>query len=317
MIESFQTKKEATKFDSININCYDLWKEYPPDGSRREFKTFERNLFRCIYRCPIIPIKFRRGLWYLLNKIHLDTFWLDCLNYYWTKILKQRPIHGVLDFAFFLGVHRRLFHNLKLDIEDNSDLHLKVFQSPPTIYMLLAFAYRGSYMSYFHHVNLAIKYGSRHATILEFGAGICPVTSTFVSFSLNRGGKFIVCDIETIYFHYGCMKLSAYPNVSYVTLQPDNNFMMDCNTNFDVIYCLEVFEHLPSPLKVVEMFYKLLNSDGLLIFDYIISVGDGLDTKAGIKERSKVLLYIKEHFKLIEGDLSNIENSIGLTVVRK
>ncbi|MEO0564494.1 MAG: methyltransferase type 12, partial [Chloroflexota bacterium] len=77
-----------------------------------------------------------------------------------------------------------------------------------------------------------------------------------------------------------------------------------------------VFEHLNAPMETIRRFHEYLNVGGVLIFDYILSEGTGLDTKAGLEQREDVLAFIEQHFDIVEGKI-DYDRSMRLTVARK
>jgi 2-polyprenyl-3-methyl-5-hydroxy-6-metoxy-1,4-benzoquinol methylase len=78
---------------------------------------------------------------------------------------------------------------------------------------------------------------------------------------------------------------------------------------YDVIVCLAVFEHLPNPYEIVEVFYDHLKQGGVLIFDYIKGEGKGLDSKAGLTDRKKVLAFIEKNLNILEGKIDYKDNT--------
>jgi hypothetical protein len=59
-----------------------------------------------------------------------------------------------------------------------------------------------------------------------------------------------------------------------------------------------------------------LKSKGHLLFDFILSDGEGQDTKEAIDQRKRVLEFIEKNFNLIDGNLS-VNKSIEFCVVQK
>jgi len=117
-------------------------------------------------------------------------------------------------------------------------------------------------------------------------------------------------------FHYATYKFKKCSNVIPITLLPENNFQLITNRRFDVVFCCQVFEHLNDPMKTIKTLYEVLNNDGVIYFDYIISEAKGLDTLQGLTYRSDVLDFIKDKFVIEFGSIDKTKN-IGLTVARK
>ena len=68
--------------------------------------------------------------------------------------------------------------------------------------------------------------------------------------------------------------------VTTVQIDPDDDAALP--GQYDVIVCLETFEHLPRPLAALTHFHTALRPGGVLVFDYIRSEGAYLDTPAGL-----------------------------------
>lgn len=152
-------------------------------------------------------------------------------------------------------------------------------------------------------------------SVLEFGCGSAPITTTLCEFLPPRGDAHVwISDIETVPFHFAAHKLAAFPNVHAVPLRPENRFRFPLAQKFDAIFCMTVLEHLQEPLAVVEHLRELLARGGLLFFDYIKSDATGLDTRAGRDERPDVIAYLRKHFRVLQGELDE-HRSIELTIV--
>jgi SAM-dependent methyltransferase len=149
---------------------------------------------------------------------------------------------------------------------------------------------------------------------LEFGCGVAPVCTTHFEFHRSREIDFYLADIETVSFHYAAWKFAEFSNVLPIALSPENDFRLDLQEPLDAIFCLAVFEHLNQPLDTITAFHRQLAPGGVLIFDYIKSDAQGLDTAQGLEQRKSVIGYIRENFALLHGRL-NEDDSMGLTVI--
>lgn len=300
----------------ISLDIKDIWLKYPIDKLSVMPYSIRPNYLEFFYRTQILPLKFRSLLWTFFNKSHIDTHWLERLNSYWTEILKARPILGVLDFAFLHGVYRRKFYNFSKNFEYENDRHLEAFQQPELLYQLINCSYRESIVSEIYPILLLKRHLKTQGSILEFGAGIAPISRALMDFGLAKRQIFIA-DLRTYAFHYACYRFRAYKNITPIVLNSENSFSLPNNIKFAAMFCREVFEHLPDPMTTIKMFYDRLVQNGILIFDYIKSDGHGLDTLAGLKSRLDVLRFIKSNFTILEGDLDNIYESTGLIIVRR
>jgi SAM-dependent methyltransferase len=115
--------------------------------------------------------------------------------------------------------------------------------------------------------------------------------------------------------HFARWKFRSNPSVSTVIISQDDNAPL--KEQYDAIFCLEVLEHLPRPIPVIQHLDASLKRGGYLIFDYVRSDGQGLNSVAGLRDRIDVLRYIVERFQIEEGDIPLGGEHIGPTVVRK
>ncbi len=127
---------------------------------------------------------------------------------------------------------------------------------------------------------------------------------------------FTIADIQTIFLHYAFYRFRRYSNLKTLVLNPDNGFQIESKEKQDAIFCITVFEHLNNPAETIKRFHQILEIDGILIFDYILGDGDGLDTMQAVRDRNIVLDFINEKFDVVFGKISKTD-SMALTVIRK
>jgi 2-polyprenyl-3-methyl-5-hydroxy-6-metoxy-1,4-benzoquinol methylase len=80
---------------------------------------------------------------------------------------------------------------------------------------------------------------------------------------------------------------------------------------------VEVLEHLPRPVAVLQHFYRALKPGGHLVFDYIRSEGKGLDTSTSLRDRLAALQFILDHFDIVSGEVRLDGSNVGATVARQ
>ncbi len=320
MTEIFYQKKKENQLDNLVIDVKKIYEKYPI--SKKIFPSpnlvkFTENYFHKIYKSSFIPKKIRNYLWHIFRRLNLDLSWFREFNKYWSKILGARPFWDINDLFFLKNVYRLKFQYNILPESDDPYLHLEAWQCPEVIYQLLFLVCKEIFANSFNILNILKKKKKKINSILEFGCGTAPITTSLFEFHrLSKNIKIFISDIQTIAFHYAAFKFRRCSNVISVLLEPENNFLLKLNEKVDVIFCLAVFEHLNKPIETINIFYKTLNKGGLLVFDYKMTEGEGLDTHISAKERNSVLDFIEKKFNIIFGRISK-EKDIGLTIVRK
>jgi hypothetical protein len=301
-------------FDCLRIDVRQLFATHPltqKDPKRGLWGT----PFEPCYSTPLAPVRFRRMLWSLLRRTKLDQSWFTRFRRYWSKVLGGRPLWGVEDFYFLRNVYRMRFQRTGgLPADASAATHLEVWQDPAVLCHLFHSVYKEELFHCLHALELLSLARRPVRRALEFGCGAAPICTSFFEFHRTRKIDFFLADIEAVSFHYAAWKFGEFPNVFPVALTPENEFSLDLPEPLDAIFCLAVFEHLNRPIDTVAAFHRLLAPGGVLIFDYIISEAQGLDTAQGLRERSAVMRYLRENFQVLHGRLDE-EKSIGLTVV--
>ena len=192
--------------------------------------------------------------------------------------------------------------------------NLQAWQDPDTMYLIFGSVWKYAKSDYLDFLQF-LKYLPKDGKILEYGCGIAPITQGFVRYLQHKDYHFVIADIMQINFIYAMYLLNKYEEVTSQLLAPWHNTLTDTET-YDAIFCLTVMEHIPNPVEVMQSFHRALKDGGVLVFDYIKSEGEGLDSKTSLKQRAACIEYIRDNFEVIKGNLSSHE-SIGETVVRK
>ena len=323
MNETFYRKKEKNYFKNFTIDVKKLYDNYPISKKIKPLKNqvyFMNTFFNKIYRNRLIPLKIRNYLWYYFRQTNLDISWFNEFNRYWIKILGARSLKNVHDLFFLRNLYNMKFQENIVPDTNDPYIHLEAWQRPELIHYLVYNVTNERLYNEHAILKLLRKKKKKFNTILEFGCGTAPITTTlFTFFHVPKNVVIYISDIPTLAFHYAAYKFRKCSNVIPILLIPENSFLIDLDDNLDVIFCITVFEHLNKPLETVKTFYKLLNHNGLLFFDYVknpVNINDGMDTQHGIRERNKVLDFILDNFKVVFGRI-NREKNVGLTIVRK
>jgi SAM-dependent methyltransferase len=253
-----------------------------------------------------------------LRRLRLDQRWFEEFAAYWSSVLGGRHLWAVDDFHFLRGVYRIRHQDNQVPDTDDPRTHLLAWQQPELIYQLFQQVMIESQSAQVpvctamrSHLKRPLK------ALLEFGCASAPIVTSYLEFfGPATETTFFVSDIQTLSFHYAAFKFRTRPNVVPTLLQPEHRFALSLDRRVDVICCLQVFEHLQEPRRVVEQLADALQPGGLLVFDYFRGDGAGLDTHQGVEERGAVLDFIGRHFDLADGELS-VDRTIMRAIARK
>jgi 2-polyprenyl-3-methyl-5-hydroxy-6-metoxy-1,4-benzoquinol methylase len=143
--------------------------------------------------------------------------------------------------------------------------------------------------------NLNYKKGER---ILDYGCGV----SSFTKWALEHR-KFDVTLAEIDGPMLKFCKWRYGKKVSYCKIRPGKEGL-PLKEEYDIILCLDMLEHVWSPLNVVKHLCSHLNAQGRLI-ETFIDDSSGSNLRNANKERPLVLNYLNKHLKLISGSLNS------------
>lgn len=321
MTNAFHFERNDNFFGNTEHSIEDALRSFPLDsketGGRRAFDG-ANSLLRKVYRSRWLPLRFRRRLWHVARRTELDQTWFIPFAKYWTSVLGGRPLWGVQDFYFLRSYYRLAFQNLRIPDKASAREHALAFQRPEALYFLFQQIYREKISNHAGLVARALKRGPRRiSAFLEYGCGTAPIaTSLFEFFPENSSIRVHLADLIALPLQYAAYKFRCYPNVSVHPLLAENNLQMVDPVTVDVIFCLNVFEHLNDPMVTVKKFHDNLNSGGLLVFDYIQGDAQGLDSLAGLEQRNDVLSFIEQNFRIVEGEIEK-GRSTGEVICQK
>jgi SAM-dependent methyltransferase len=318
----FFNSNETNYFDKLVVDVAALYKNHPIEQmrntpSRRRLPDFANSRWHQIYRNRLLPLKLRQKLWQFNRQTHADISWFQAFSGYWSTVLGGRPLFSVHDLIFLKNLYRIRFQANEVPDTEDEAIHLMAWQQPEILYQLLHYVVKGGLQNQLHSVAQLRHLKRKPARIVEYGCSLAPIVSTMLEFyPLDNDLEIIICDIETVTFHYGAWRLRHCSNVRPIALKVEDGFQLQLNEPVDVIFCMTVFEHMNKPMETIQRFYDLLTPGGLLVFDYIKSDGHGLDTVQAVRERESVLRFIQESFELVQGTIDpNL--SVSQTVVRK
>jgi SAM-dependent methyltransferase len=319
MQNEFHQQRSSNQYDNLVTDVEQIYREYLLTAlPKLRYKSAPLARY---YRTRYLPLRFRVTIMCFLRTVRLDLTWFNEFRAYWVTVLQGRQLWGVEDLYFLRNWYRVKYQNNVLPDTYDPNVHLQAWQQPELLYFLLHMVYRESLEENIRHQLLILSYirhlGRKPTSILEFGCA----TATLVRFYLDlydplRKTRLYISDIKTLAFHYAACRFAQYANVTAIPLLPEENLLLQMDSKVDVIFCVTVLEHLNKPLKTMKILYDTLNPGGIFIFDYIKSDAQGLDTRQGIEERSKVLEFLGQYFEIVEGKL-DYDASMGITVARK
>lgn len=291
-------------FDNIELNLTDVKKKI-------ENITFEekRTLFPNFFKKYFVGALIYFGIYKKLINSSIISAWFDEFEFFWTKVLGGRPLY-FHDFHFLLGVYRQKFQSLYVEEKSSPEKFLNAWQNPKNLYLLFGAVRKYSLEPFgFYKVE---KYLKNNDNFLEYGCGIAPLTKSLMTYSSKKLNYYYadIIQINTLYANYR-LKNKA----KFFELKP-GVYNYDFNTHFNVITLITVLEHLTDPVACVQYLHSILNNNGYLIFDFILSKGEGLDTIEALEQREKVIDFVEKNFEIITGKLYS-DRSVGITVVKK
>jgi len=135
-------------------------------------------------------------------------------------------------------------------------------------------------------------------SILDYGCGV----SSFTKWALrHRKRNITLAEIDGPMLKFCMWRYGKRISYCKIGLGKEG---LPLKTNYDIILCLDILEHVWNPLDVVEHLYSHLNIRGRLIETYVDNSSASNLTKAN-RERPYVLNYLNKHLKLTSGSLES------------
>lgn len=259
----------------------------------------------------------KTGLHRRLIHANLRLDWFEEFQEYWMGELGCRPIHPH-DFFFLSGVYRQraqtlFFEHLERPDLASDDKHLDAWRDSRMVAYLFLHAYRLALSPL--RVHPFIRFIPRGGRVAEYGCGAAPIVTALARHYRHLDLRLVGADIPHLLFHYARWKFRADRFVSMVPILPNDDAPLP--GEYDTIFCLETFEHLPRPVPVIEHLHRALRPGGCLVFDYVRSDGTGLDTAAALRDRVPALELILKRFDIVQGRVTMDGVHVDATVARK
>ena len=259
----------------------------------------------------------KTGLHRRLVYANLRLDWFQEFQDYWMGELGNRPIHPH-DFYFLSGVYRQRAQTLYFEHLERPDLasddkHLDAWRDSRMVSYLFLHAYRLALSPL--RVYPFARWVPRGGRVAEYGCGAAPIVTALVRYYRHLDLRLVGADIPHLLFHYARWKFRADRFVTMVPIQPNDDAPLP--GEYDTIFCLETFEHLPRPIAAAQHLHRALRSGGCLVFDYVRSEGTGLDTAAALRDRIPALEFILKRFDIVQGRVTTDGAHVEPVVARK
>lgn len=296
--------KTSNHYDKLSINIDDIFEK------KKDLKDYKsKGLLKRLFIRYISAVLIKLKLYETLVEIGLIKGWFDDFKEYWHKVLNGRPLY-LHDFYFLLGNYRVKFSNVETpDYASNEDF-LDSWQNDHTIYLLFGAVRR------FSRVPLISrqyeKFINHNDSILEYGCGLAPITSSLLRVGKKQNLSFTIADIRQINFHYAKFQLGQAVKSFEIT----PNLIEDLPEKYNAVILITVMEHLPNPLATIKNLTKSLQPGGILFFDYHADDAHGQDTIEAVDQKKDVLDFISKNFEILKGNI-DYKNIMEITVARK
>lgn len=133
-------------------------------------------------------------------------------------------------------------------------------------------------------------------TILDYGCGV----SSFTKWALAKFDMINITLAELDGPMLDFLKWRFGEKVKYI---PTREGELNLNGKYDIIMCLDVLEHVWSPLKLVKEFFGVLDDNGSLMETYIDD-SRGSNLIKSNQERREVFAYLNENMRLVYGSIN-------------
>lgn len=258
----------------------------------------------------------RAGLWETWVNQGLEGGWFREFAGYWHQVLAGRPL-TIVDFH-----HLRFLYRCRFQAEGTLSWcspkeHVANWQDARGLFNVLQFVYREA----LHPVRSweLLRHVRPGMRILEFGCGGAPMYRTWRRFGSSTPAEWLLADIPGFPYHYARHVFGPDQTARFCTIGADrfDDPLHGVEGAFDLILVQEVFEHLSRPRFIAEYLVQRLRPGGLLFFDYIATDARGLDTPAGMQERTETLEFLARQLDVVHGPANFKGDMRGLCIGRK
>ena len=301
----------GNKFDNLQIDI-DASHALIPDNPMPARIETHKGFFKSKLKFYLDGFLQKSTISSILFNTGIRSGWFHTFLDYWINILGGRPLE-YSDFHPLLHDYRkRQQKNSEYDWQ-NSNSHIKNWQEIESLYYILSLS-RSLEIRRINSPKI-FKYLKPDSISLEYGCSLAPFYSTYKRYFSHKKSRWVLADLPNFPFHYAKYIYRNDP-VKFHTINSDNfSNPLPEGINYDFVVIVNVFEHLDDPIRFVKYLMPLLSKDAIIVFDYLISEGLGLDTPRALKDRTTCLKLIQDNFTILEGPIDPIKEE-GLIIAK-
>lgn len=229
-------------------------------------------------RLGAMGLSLATGLHRRLIYANLNLGWFREFEAYWREI-GGRPLHPI-DFVYLAGHYRAKGQDLAS------------WDDPGLVYALFRYHYRIALSPL--RVYPFVRWIPRGGRVLEYGCGAAPMLTGLARYYRRLDLRLYGSDLPHLLFHFARWRFRDCP---WVKMVPAGE---PIHARFDVVFCTEVLEHVPSPLQTVRDLHEMLLPGGVLIYDFAETDGRGLDSPTAQADRPAVKGFMAAHFDVLD-----------------
>lgn len=132
----------------------------------------------------------------------------------------------------------------------------------------------------------------KNPAVLEYGCGSAILTEYLINKFPNA--KYSVADIPSVTLDFIKWKKEKYGYSYEILTIGRGKEGIPLRDSYDLIICMDVLEHTPNPLEIIQSFTDHLSPNGVLVMDFI-NHSDGENLEISMKQRETVKKFLKEN----------------------
>ena len=148
--------------------------------------------------------------------------------------------------------------------------------------------------------QISINQYKENIKVLEYGAGVAPVSCWLYDNLKNCNFQFYINDVPCEHLTFGKWRLGKRgADVKKFEIKPDE-FPDYGDVKFDFVFMLDVLEHLDDPLKAINEIIKHSTPNRTLFFETWVNHEDGKSTHCNLdRDKKETIRLIRENFALV------------------